>query len=68
MQPDGTTALVVEGQVASALISSIDAGHVDQHFYELGAYLVLFNLNWVFICGDVYLGDHIEEVSLLYLG
>lgn len=52
--------LIVELTICTGLLVAIDAGYVYKNVNEFRADLVLLNVHWGLVCGDVDFGDHIE--------
>ena len=67
MKSDGGAGFIVEGQVASGFICSIDASYVNEDVDELWADFVVFHLNVVFVSSDVDFGNDVKQEGLLDL-
>lgn len=67
MQSNRAAALVVEREVASALVGSIDTRNINQNINQLTADFIILHLYGILICSNVNLGNDVEEEGFLDL-
>jgi hypothetical protein len=47
-------------------LPTVYAGHIDDHIHQVSTQLVGVAIHWHGVCGDVHLGEHIQQVGFLY--